>query len=253
MSRTPGGESRPHVHEGRGEQSPAPLVDEELGCLLHQLTEIAAAVLPGSAGCGITLVRQDHSATTVSSSAEVVEVVDEAQYASNDGPCLHALRTQTPTDVEDTATDRRWPGFTRTARACGIRSSHSEPLTIDRRAVGVLNSYSAGPGAFTGPARRTARLLADHVEVLLRAHLRHLAQTRWHETGRAHRRPDHPAAEPTIDRAVGVLMAQRHCSPDEAHAILRQAAGHTDLAVWEIAARLLAGTAAPGAPEARES
>jgi len=214
------------------------LSSDQLDHALQRMAEITAPTVPDGAGCGVTLVRDGDRPTTVGFSNPTVRVIDESEYATGQGPCLHALRTQESVDVSDMLTDPRWPAFASTALACGVRSSHSEPLNVDARAVGVLNCYSSTPGAFAPSDRQKARLVADHIEVLLGTHLRHLDQIQLSEqlqqalTTRA-----------TIDQAIGILMAQRHCDAEEAFGLLRQASNRSNTKLRDVAARLVGSVA----------
>lgn len=117
----------------------------------------------------------------------------------------------------------------------GVRSSHSEPISVEARTIGVLNCYSTRPAAFTGEARRSARLVADYIEVLLTTHLRHLDQVRLTEQLR-----QALTTRATIDQAIGILMAQRQCDAEQAFALLRQASNRANTRLRDVAARVVA-------------
>jgi GAF domain-containing protein len=209
------------------------LTSDQLDDALQRTAEITAPTVPDGVGCGVTLVRDAGRPTTVGFSNRRVRVIDESEYATGQGPCLHTLRTQEPVDVRDTLADTRWPSFAETALACGVRSSHSEPLSVDAQTIGVLNCYSSRPDAFSPADRRNARLVADHIEVLLGSHLRHLDQIQLSE--QMQQALDTRA---TIDQAIGILMAQRHCDAEEAFGILRQASNRSNVKLRDVAARL---------------
>ena len=81
-------------------------------------------------------------------------------------------------------------------------------------------------------------------------------RTRW-QTQRTLRQASHDSAyarllarfqsQPVIEQAKGVLMAESHCSADEAFEILRKASQRENVPVREIAARIV-GRAAPSSP-----
>jgi GAF domain-containing protein len=70
-------------------------------------------------------------------------LADEAQYASNDGPCLTAFRTGQTVRLDWIAEEsRRWPAFAARAAEHGIVSNLSLPLTVRERTVGALNLFA---------------------------------------------------------------------------------------------------------------
>src|SRR5690242_4189156 len=95
---------------------------------LQQLTELVAGLVEPPASCGIT-VRRDGQPLTVASSDGRAEALDESQYATAEGPCLHTLRTGQPVAIPDMSTELRWPAYMARARELGLRRSLSLPLT----------------------------------------------------------------------------------------------------------------------------
>jgi GAF domain-containing protein len=51
--------------------------------------------------------------------------------------------------IDDTATEERWPDYTREVAAHGIGSSLSVPLPFQTVTIGALNTYASRPHAFS--------------------------------------------------------------------------------------------------------
>src|SRR4051794_29153146 len=96
--------------------------------ILQRVAELAAGHIPGVDEAGITVARARH-AQTRGFTSKLVREIDEAQYASDEGPCLQALRDGSVYEVPDMAVEERWPAFAAAARDRRIRSSLSMPLS----------------------------------------------------------------------------------------------------------------------------
>jgi hypothetical protein len=79
----------------------------------------------------------------VAVSHELIQAVDDAQYADGAGPCLDALVTGAPVGVPDIDAAVQWPGFHEVAPEMGLKASVSVPLYAGRGdPVAALNVYS---------------------------------------------------------------------------------------------------------------
>ncbi|MFE7631681.1 GAF and ANTAR domain-containing protein [Kocuria sp. NPDC057446] len=167
---------------------------------VSQLVEVAQQLIPLAAGAGISLVDEDGVCTTVASTDEAVAHADALQYELGGGPCLRAWDTVSVQYVPDTATDLRWPAWSRTVARAGIRSALSVPLVVEGLEIGALQVYATEPHAFTEHEERLLSLLAGPAAALL-------------GDGRTQRPASRPDAlqeavtdRDRIERAVGVLM-----------------------------------------------
>jgi GAF domain-containing protein len=99
----------------------------------------------------------------VASSDPAALQIDEAQYSSGDGPCLHSMRTGDEVLIADLAAEQRWPEFRTVASELGVRSSLSLPLRARTAGLGgALNLYARsthafGPGNASDPATSRTR------------------------------------------------------------------------------------------------
>lgn len=74
-----------------------------------------------------------------------VLVVGERQYALDDGPCLRAMRTDSPVSMTVAEVTATWPVLGAASAQAGIHSFLAVPLHVHREPFGALNLYSAEP------------------------------------------------------------------------------------------------------------
>jgi GAF domain-containing protein len=203
---------------------------------IQELTYLAARTFSTAAGveCSITYQAPNTGPLTVASSSAAVVLMDEAQYDTGDGPCLHALRTGESTDVQDTATDTRWPRFFATVQHLGFRSVLGVPLWLGEQGAAALNLYSIEPGFFDRSVQEAAAEFARQGGSTLEMMLR------------GERREQHAldlqaamASRTIIDLAVGIIMGQNRCSQAHAFSILKDASNHQNLKVRVVAERVI--------------
>jgi GAF domain-containing protein len=166
---------------------------------------------------------------------ERAEQVDEIQYAEGHGPCLQALRTGVPIEVDDLAGEQRWPGFRDRALRAGVGSSLSYPLEIDGDFLGVLNLYGFTPHAFTPEERRDVEIFAAQAagaSAVMHRQARQEATMKDLERALASRT--------TIDQAIGILMAQQRCDATAAFDLLRSHSRNTNRKLRDVAADIVA-------------
>lgn len=199
---------------------------------LHQLSVLAAAIVPG-AHCGITL-RRDGQLTTVASSDEVAVRMDELQYVHGRGPCLEAIHLGTRIEVPDMSTESRWGDYPGYALSNGVHSVFSLPLTFDGHTRGALNLFATATHGFTDPDITHAEAFTAQAVTALTILLRHASHIvlddELHEalTTRA-----------VIDQALGILMVTRKIGAHEAFEILRHASQNSNRKVSTVAAELI--------------
>lgn len=210
------------------------LADEDnLDQVLQRCAEQLVLVVPGANMTSVTLVR-DGAWETVAWTSDMVRVVDQDQYTAGDGPCLEAARTGQIVRAGHDEAERRWPAFTRSARAAGLYSYLSCPLFIDEEFAGSLNLYSEQPDGY-----------ADFDEALLRLYVTvarsAIANARQYARARDVAAQLHSALESraVIDQAIGVLMARRGGSAEQAFAELSRWSQNTNIKLRDIAARLV--------------
>ncbi|MEV4639420.1 ANTAR domain-containing protein [Actinoplanes sp. NPDC049548] len=193
---------------------------------LDRLAAFVAAALPATVRCSVALIGEGGPPTLAASGPQGLNV-DDLQYATGDGPALEAARTRTVVTVHDLAADARWPELAGQARAEGVHGVASVPLDIPRSAVGSVTFFTGRPGGVDAEALLTAMAVVNQAEVLV---------------GEVHRR-EALREGTTVDRAAGVIIAQRGCGVREAYDVLRDTAQRLGLPREEVAERLIAAAA----------
>jgi GAF domain-containing protein len=192
------------------------LVGRPLDEVLGEVAGIAQSCIPGSEATSITLVRADKAWTAAFSSPLALEA-DEMQYREGYGPCMDAGRTGMPMVVTDMRTEERWPRYTPRVLRTGVLSSLSVPLPFQGVTIGALNNYSRQPATFGDEALAMAEEVTNYIGVAVMnadAHAEAAATATQMQQALESRK--------TIDMALGIIIATRHCSPDEAFAFLSQ-------------------------------
>jgi GAF domain-containing protein len=220
----------PHAIEMAGllhEVSVRLLTADGFGPALDRLVALAATALPGVVRCSVVLIGEGGPLSRAAH-GPAGEAFDDLQYATGTGPGLDAARTRTLVTVPEIGADDRWPDLAEAARAEGVCSVAAIPLDVQREEVGALSLYLDRPGALGPDLLLTAMALVNQAEVLL---------------GELRRR-DNLSAGAAVDRAAGVIIAQRGCGVQEAYDVLRDTAQRLGLDRRAVAERLIAVAAA---------
>jgi hypothetical protein len=168
---------------------------------------------------------------TLAMTGDLPVQVDEVQYALDEGPCVDAYEDGTTYRVEDLLEDDRWPRFASAAtERTGVRSMLSHHIVVNGDTRGSLNLYAMRPAAFGPTEEEVGRVLAIHAGLAVQA-VR--AQDRAHHLDVALR------SNRRIGTAVGVLMARRGWTDDDAFAALRRHSQDHNVRVAELAERVI--------------
>jgi GAF domain-containing protein len=217
------------------------LTFQEPADLLQQIAEAACEIVPATTNCSVSLVR-DGVVRSVAIANEKARHLDDLQYEHGDGPCLEAIRTAREVLSQDLHADERWGGFRSEMVEHGIRSTMAVPLEVGDGAEGALNVYSEDLAAFDEQAIVLARLVAAQAATVKSGVLRYHDQAVLTEQLRAAL-----SSRAVIDQAIGVVMAQQGCPPEQALAALKKASQHRNVKLRVIAQEIVesAGTAGP--------
>ena len=210
--------------------------EEEIGRVLQRSVDQLAGSVPGADMASVTVLRGD-TGETVASSSERVWAIDSDQYAAGDGPCLEAARTGKVVRVGIEEALERWPDFARCARAAGVGSYLSSPLFIDDEFAGSLNLYSEQPHGFTDFDVALLRLYMTAASAAI-ANARRYAKARTLAENLT-RALDSRAL---IDQAIGVLMARRGLTAEQAFAALARESQNSNTKLRDLAARVVQST-----------
>ncbi|MFF0946076.1 GAF and ANTAR domain-containing protein [Kocuria sp. CPCC 205300] len=210
------------------------LSQEHATAAVHQLAQVAQALIPAAAGAGVSRFDDQGTRTSTAATDRLVEAADVLQYEMGQGPCLSAWATESLQRVNDTTDDDRWPAWCVAAAASGILSMISVPMVFQDRCLGAMKVYATVGDAFTDHEERQLGLLAAAAATLLGAAQTTDAPQRLSaalQTGLEDRQ--------AIDRATGMLMEQRATDPDDAHCLLLTAARAQGRPMAEVARQIL--------------
>ncbi|WP_433725703.1 ANTAR domain-containing protein [Actinoplanes sp. CA-051413] len=193
---------------------------------LDRLAAFAAGAVPGTLRCSVALIGEG-GPPVVAASGTAAKALDNLEYAGGDGPGLEAARTRALVTAPDLQSDPRWPRLAECARSEGVHSVVAIPLDVQRSSVGALSLFVATPGGLDPELLLTAMAIVNQAELLLG------------ELGRR----EGLREGATVDRAAGVIIAQRGCGVQEAYTVLRETAQRLGLDRRAVAERLIAAAA----------
>ncbi|MGW4945440.1 ANTAR domain-containing protein [Actinoplanes sp. NPDC004185] len=193
---------------------------------LDRLAAFAAGAIPGTLRCSVALIGEG-GPPVVAASGAAAKALDDLEYAGGDGPGLEAARTRSLVTAPDLQSDPRWPRLAERARVEGVHSVVAIPLDVQRSSVGALSLFVATPGGLDPELLLTAMAIVNQAELLLS------------ELGRR----EGLREGATVDRAAGVIIAQRGCGVQEAYTVLRETAQRLGLDRRAVAERLIAAAA----------
>src|SRR5579863_3896201 len=213
------------------------LGESDLRAVLGRVAELARQTLPGMAGASVTLV-ESYRAYTVAFSGQLALDLDETQYQEGFGPCLEVAQSAGTVTVPDMAAETRWPAFARQALAGGVRSSLSVALPLQEAVLGALNIYATEPASFDRDVIELARTFAGYAAVAI-------ANARLYQITAALAEDMRRAMETraVIEQAKGILVAQQHCTPEQAFELLTRLSQTTHRKLRDCAADLVTSTA----------
>ncbi len=203
----------------------------DLATVLAKVAELARRSVPGADDVSITLVGPD-GAYTAAFSGQRALTLDERQYQQGQGPCLAAAAATITVSVPDMADDNRWPEWAGRAIDAGVHSSVSVGLPPHESLSGALNVYAVSPHAFHEDAVAVAETFAGYAAEAMAKAPRH--------DGVAGRTTAAMPNGAVIQQAIGIIMAERRCTAQEASVILAKVSEYAQRALPDVAAALVA-------------
>jgi GAF domain-containing protein len=207
--------------------------DLTVGAVLEKLCVAAIETIAPAVEAGLSMTVDARIGTYVFTHDEV-QVIDRAQYATGDGPCVDAFRTGEVVYVSDTGGSGPYPEFRRVAADHGMKSVLSTPMSVGEQSVGALNLYSREADAFTGDDRAAARSFANQAGYVLLNH-----QAYWDARSLSENLQEAMRSRSTIEQAKGIIMATTSCSPDEAFERLREQSQQENVKLRDIAEEIV--------------
>ncbi|WP_432574135.1 ANTAR domain-containing protein [Kineococcus sp. SYSU DK005] len=207
-----------------------------LGQVLHRTAALAAACVPGAEQVSITLL-EGGSARSAAFTGALAATLDERQYEAGFGPCLHAAQSGQSIRIDDTTTEATtgtYRDFAATAARAGVRSTVSIGMPMPQPLTGAINVYRFDAGVLDEQALGLLQDFAGYAAIALANHALYASAAdlnthlRTAMTSRA-----------VIEQAKGVLIAQLHCTPEEAFAHLVRRSQNTNRKLRQIAAEIV--------------
>ena len=205
---------------------------------LSALVRITRDAIAGVSWCGFTALRAGEPAGVAASDAPMCGL-DDLRYGP-DTPAMEAIRRREMVRAENLGAEPRWPDWTARARELGVRGVISAPVDVDEQVIGAINLYAGRSDTLTTGHQLTAMLLAEHAGLLLAAvrdRQRRVAQADAHDAALL--------GDGVIGQAIGVIMTQRGCPPEDALDVLRSAASSLSIPLREVAERLVSTVSRP--------
>jgi hypothetical protein len=198
---------------------------------LELITSSAAATIPGITRASISLTSGDGTIETLAPTDPLAAAADQLQYELGEGPCLHAVLSEPVVQVDDLATDERWPQYGPKAAALGMSSQLSFQFRAAPRVRGALNLYADTPQVFDADAHYIAGMYADWAAVLLGWSRQESTMTEALES------------RTTIGTAIGILMERYQLDANRAFTFLVRTSQTGNIKLRDVAAGVVADTA----------
>lgn len=197
--------------------------------VLQQVADAALEVVPGLAEVSVTVLEGGHARTVVFAGA-LAAVLDERQYEAGSGPCLDAAARGGTVMVDTADPQNPYPELSRAAVAHGITQVLAVGLPVEQRTAGALNMYAASPEPLSADSVALAETFAGYAAVAV-------ANAVLHHSAVEEARQLHDAMQSraVIEQAKGILMATRHCTPEQAFVLLTRASQRQNRKLREVA------------------
>jgi GAF domain-containing protein len=219
----------------------APLRDDgpdaaevRLNRLLNLVLESAVEAL-GFDAATVT-ARQEKDTATIAATDQRLVALDDAQYETDEGPCLAVLDPHDPIFLDNASEpDDRWQHFARTAAHLGIHSSLSMHLPVDSDGLAAsLNLYSHSQKALSEGEVAAAVPFAEQLAAAIQSVDAHRSTAKL-----AQNMAEAMRSRAVIEQAKGMLMSERRIGADEAFEQLVKLSQHANVKLRDLARRLV--------------
>lgn len=196
-----------------------------------RLCEAIRRVL-GADGAAITLEYGSESRTTICATDEVAEALENLQEVLGQGPGYDTANSdKTVVAHLDGDVGGQWPMLTQAVDGqFGSMNVYTVPLHAGNELSGVVTLYTRGDSGLREPLE-SAHFLSSAVGAALLAD--------YHEHAQGEQLSGDWNNRAIVHQATGMVMAQLHCPPHDALAVLRGHAYALDTDVYDIAQRVV--------------
>ncbi len=205
--------------------------------LLKRLVEQCVQLLAASS-VGLILADEHGELAVLASSSAEQHVLELFELQSDEGPCLHCIRTGGPVRVDDLAADEaRWPRWAPAAVRSGVASAYALPMRQDDVTFGALNLFGDRVGLLGPQDLRVGQALADVATSIVLS----TRQVRRAEQLSAQLQTALDSRI-VIEQAKGVVATALGVSVDDAFVILRRHSRTRNLRLIQVASDITTGT-----------
>jgi hypothetical protein len=185
---------------------------------------------------GVSLAFREHGLTfTVIATDEEIATLDAVQYVAS-GPCVDAIDLGHGIATPDgLLSEQRWQHFARASAAAGVQSTLTLPVVDGDVVVSTVNLYGRAADTFTGKHEVLAGVFGAWAPGAVAN-----ADLPFATRRTAEQAPNRLREVAVVDRATGMLAAERGVSVEEARAQLHHAAHRAGIPVHRLA-RVLVG------------
>jgi GAF domain-containing protein len=204
---------------------------QTIDAVVADIGRLALDAMDGWDAAAASLVAGDRIAT-YGATDERVTPADQAQYDSQKGPCLDAMRSGDVQYFDGTSIEPRWRQYADTAAGCGIYSTLSFPLRLNDEMLGALNLYSRERDAIRPGHREEGSLFAAQAAVTIANVQAYIAKDQ-----EVRQLEDALQSRTMIGQATGLLMADEGLTSEEAFQKLVKVSQNSNVKLRDIAQR----------------
>ena len=196
--------------------------------VLTEVTFAALALVPGADIAKLSVIDNGHL-HSIAATSQLTAMLDRAQQAAGQGPCLDAITAHKIIRCDDLRTDVRWPRFAPSATSAGVRGVLSCPLGVHSPTAATLSLFGFKPEPFAVQSDAIAAMLANHAAIALINE----QQERQFKAALATR--------DVIGQAKGMIMERFGVDASRAFSMLKTISQETNTPVRHLASRLVDG------------
>lgn len=199
--------------------------------IYQAICRLALDAVPGCDHVCVTTTTAGGEPRREAVSDEIAALVDELEWKTGEGPCVDAILTDRYELDPDITQGSVWPELARhVLEQTPVRGMVGYRIMDGARKVGALNLYSDTPGALTEESATMGAIVAAFASVALTAAAQHQSAGSLREALDSNRE---------IGKAIGILMATRQLSDEDAFALLRRTSNEMNVRLAVVAQELL--------------
>ncbi|WP_432938313.1 GAF and ANTAR domain-containing protein [Kribbella sp. CA-253562] len=206
-------------------------VPMDLEPALELITASAVDAIPCIDHASISVTTKHGRIETHASTDAVAVQADELQYQLRQGPCYEAVLSDPVVQVDDLASDPRWPAYGPKAASLGLGSQLAYQFRADPHVRGALNLYANKPHEIDVDARMLGAMFARLVAIAMG----------WGRQDESLR--EALATREQIGQAMGIVMERYHLDGDRAFAFLVRVSQAGNVKLRDVARAVIADTA----------